>query len=104
MTQEWIEWLEIPQQQADTRKSASSEAGTPDVSSKRCPQCGWLDHHTVTECFRCGYNYLAGDLAIDYLKHSSVDIPAPVISTVEFDDWKPMRRKAKSILRGCPAV
>ena len=93
MNQEWIEWLEIPQQRNETRKTVDPGTSTPDVSSKRCPQCGWLDHHSVVECFRCGYNYLAGELAIDYLKHSPVEIPAPVITTVDFDDWKLFQSK-----------
>jgi hypothetical protein len=85
MVREWIEWLEIPQQ-STARHVKSMEL--PDVSSKRCPRCGWLDHHTVAECFRCGYNYLAREQYTDYLKLHPVGIPAPIIQTVAFEDWK----------------
>jgi SNF2 family DNA or RNA helicase len=91
MAKEWIEWLEIPQQ-GSVRKPKS--VTIPDVSSKRCPQCGWLDHSSVTECFRCGYNYLDHDAYADYLRQHPLGIPAPEIQTVEFEDWKLGRHKA----------
>ena len=93
MAQEWIEWLEIAQ---PTIAPKASEGETTDVSSKRCPQCGWLDHSSVSECFRCGYNYLSGDLHSDFLSNRQIGIPAPSIQTVEFEDWKGRRRKRKS--------
>ena len=94
MATDWIEWLEIPQQRQETAAPAVAEV--PDVSSKRCPQCGWLDHHSVAECFRCGYNYLAGDVYADSLDRHPLGIPTPVVQTVAFDDWKPTRQSAKA--------
>jgi len=85
MAQEWIEWLEISQ--PNITPAPSGEYG-PDVSSKRCPRCGWLDHSSVSECFRCGYNYLTGDLHSDYFSNRQIGIPAPSIQMVEFEDWK----------------
>ena len=85
MTQEWIEWLEITQ--PDISRNAS-EQERQDVSSKRCPQCGWLDHSSVAECFRCGYNYLSGELHSDYLSNRQIGMPAPTVQTVPFEDWK----------------
>ena len=98
MTQEWIEWLEISQPDS-TRKLSDKESS--DVSSKRCPRCGWLDHISVSECFRCGYNYLSGDLHSDYISHQQIGIPGPTIQTIPFEDWKlkppPALTLAKSI-------
>lgn len=93
MANDWIEWLEIPPQRPDTTAPTVGEA--PDVSSKRCPQCGWLDHHSVGECFRCGYNYLAGDVYFDALENHPLGIPAPVVQTVDYNEWKPTRQNTK---------
>ncbi|PIE35010.1 hypothetical protein CSA56_05900 [candidate division KSB3 bacterium] len=86
MMQEWIEWLEISQPHVATREAPQKDS--LDVSSKRCPQCGWLDQSSVSECFRCGYNYLSGNLHSDYFDSHQIGLPAPTIQTVEFDDWK----------------
>ncbi len=86
MTPEWIEWLEIAS--SDPLRHATGDAAA-DVSSKRCPRCGWLDHHSVAECFRCGYNYLTGAIEAGYRPPRPVGVPAPSIQTVAFDDWKP---------------
>jgi len=94
MRKEWIEWLEIPQQNI-LRPHPGKEA-PEDVSSKRCPQCGWLDHSRVAECFRCGYNYLSRDLHSDYLKNRQIGIQAPAIQKVDFEDWKFGKQKARS--------
>jgi SNF2 family DNA or RNA helicase len=94
MAQEWIEWLEIPQPDI-VRTHLGLK--TPDVSSKRCPQCGWLDHSSVAECFRCGYNYLARDIHSEYFKHRQISIPTPTIQKVEFEDWKPGRGPSASL-------
>lgn len=93
MTKEWIEWLEIPQQHL---VQTSKPVEMPDVSSKRCPQCGWLDHSSVAECFRCGYNYISQDLHAEYLKQHPIGIPTSVIQAIEFNDWKFGRRKPKA--------
>lgn len=85
MAQEWIEWLEIAQ--AEAAAKSPKEEGL-DFSSKRCPQCGWLDHARVSECFRCGYNYLSGDLYADYFSAHPLGLPAPTLQRVEFDEWK----------------
>ncbi len=85
MSREWIEWLEIDR--AETAAKGSTEEGL-DFSSKRCPQCGWLDHARVSECFRCGYNYLSGDLYADYFNAHPLGLPAPTLQRVEFDEWK----------------
>jgi SNF2 family DNA or RNA helicase len=85
MAKEWIEWLEIPQRDIPNKPR---EEETLDVSSKRCPRCGWLDHSSVAECFRCGYNYLSRDVYLDYLKNHPLGIPTPVIQKIEFEDWK----------------
>ena len=85
MAQEWIEWLEIAQ--AEAAAVRPKEEGL-DFSSKRCPQCGWLDHASVSECFRCGYNYLSGDLYADYFSSHPLGLPAPALQKVEFDEWK----------------
>ncbi len=85
MTQEWIEWLEISQPDISQLSRGDHEQ---DVSSKRCPHCGWLDHSSVSECFRCGYNYLTGDLHTDYFNNHRIGIPLPTVQTVEFEDWK----------------
>ncbi len=86
MMQEWIEWLEISQPHVATREAPQKDRF--DVSSKRCPQCGWLDQSSVSECFRCGYNYLSGNLHSDYFDSHQIGLPAPTIQTLEFDDWK----------------
>jgi SNF2 family DNA or RNA helicase len=84
---EWLEWLEIPQQ-ANLRANPAAPPPPPDVSSKRCPQCGWLDHSSVTECFRCGDNYLAPEEQhAATLKSHPLGIPAPIVHQVEFDAW-----------------
>jgi SNF2 family DNA or RNA helicase len=82
---EWLEWLEIPEPAATPQPTTPT---TPDVSSKRCPRCGWLDHSSVTECFRCGYDYRTGNLHTDYFKHRQISLPAPGVQTVAFEDWK----------------
>ncbi len=91
MTQEWIEWLEISQPDTTTRKDAAPDS--PDVSSKRCPRCGWLEQSSVAECFRCGYNYLSGELHADYFSSRHIGMPAPTMQTVDFDDWKLFGRR-----------
>ncbi|GIV79881.1 SNF2-related protein [Litorilinea aerophila] len=64
--QERFEWLEIAEPQTQPRRKATQTPAT--VMGKRCPQCGWLDEETATQCFRCGYRYnldhnLAGQIA-----------------------------------------
>lgn len=93
MNKEWLEWLEIPKT-GNLKPVAVSDL--PDVASKRCPRCGWLDHRSVAECFRCGYNYLSGDLYSDYFSHHQIGVPEPHIHTVEFDEWNPRHRTPKS--------
>lgn len=88
MAKEWLEWLEIPQ---PANLSEQGSEARQDISSKRCPQCGWLDLISVAECFRCGYNYLSGELPSDDLSQRQIDLPAPDIQAVEFDDWKMSR-------------
>lgn len=101
MPREWIEWLEIPQQRPVTQPKRDE---IPDVSSKRCPRCGWLDHHSVAECFRCGYNYLAHEPYVDDLKQHPIGIPTPIIHTVPFDVWKFGKvRKKENIMPPLPS-
>ena len=52
---ERFEWLEIPEERPAKKRESSHERAT--VIGKRCPQCGWLDEETSTDCFRCGYRY-----------------------------------------------
>jgi len=85
MAKEWIEWLEIPQ---PTHLPEQEGDEHPDISSKRCPQCGWLDRASVSECFRCGYNYLSGELYSDYLNQRQLGLPAPKIQAMTYEDWK----------------
>lgn len=85
MAKEWIEWLEIPQ---SSYRPERERGAPPDISSKRCPQCGWLDHASVSECFRCGYNYLSGELHSDYLNQRQLGLPTPNIQAMAYEDWK----------------
>ncbi len=91
MNREWIEWLEISQPEIADKHAIPEK---PDISSKRCPQCGWLDQRSVSECFRCGYNYLSGELHVDYFHHRQIRMPAPSIQTVKFRDWKAFSGRA----------
>ncbi len=81
---DWIEWLEIPEDEKPQKVEQPHEA---DVASKRCPRCGWLDHRSVAECFRCGYDYLTGELHTDYFSTHEIGIPEPTIQSVDFDEW-----------------
>ncbi|MBD3307695.1 ATP-dependent helicase [candidate division KSB3 bacterium] len=104
MAKEWIEWLEISQ---PTARQPHASQDRVDVSSKRCPRCGWLDQRSVSECFRCGYDYLTGDLHTDYFQNHPIGIPAPTIQTVNFEDWKfktPQPRPLKASAGAAPSV
>lgn len=85
MAKEWLEWIEIPQPASFPEQEKKEYR---DISSKRCPQCGWLDVMSVAECFRCGYNYLSGELHSDYLSRHQIGIPTPEIQAVTFQEWK----------------
>ncbi|GAK54873.1 helicase domain protein [Candidatus Vecturithrix granuli] len=85
MANEWLEWIEIPQSASLPERESEEHQ---EISSKRCPQCGWLDLISVAECFRCGYNYLSGELHSDSLSQRQIGLPTPDIQAVEFDDWK----------------
>ncbi len=86
MNREWIEWLETAQPNARQQADATD---AEDVSSKRCPQCGWLDHASVSECFRCGYNYLTDDMSSASLNLLQIGMPEPEIQATAFEEWKP---------------
>ncbi|GAK49584.1 Snf2 family helicase, putative [Candidatus Moduliflexus flocculans] len=83
--QEWIEWLETAQPNLKQHDETPEAA---DVSSKRCPQCGWLDHASVSECFRCGYNYLTDDMSSASFNLLRIGLPAPDIQATAFEEWK----------------
>ena len=85
MAREWIEWLEIAQ---PTLKQAQEADDAGDAASKRCPQCGWLDHVSVAECFRCGYNYLSDDFSAEAGGLFRIGMPAPDIQATAFEEWK----------------
>lgn len=90
MDQERFEWLEIPEEK---RIRLKTTVETSDVSSKRCPKCGWLDHISVLECFRCGYDYQTGHLYRDFLKSHNLEIPEPIVKiTSDFDKMLKVRR------------
>lgn len=90
MDQERFEWLEIPE---ENRVKPEAKVEASDVSAKRCPTCGWLDHVSVLECFRCGYDYQAGHLYADFLKNRDLEIPEPVVKiSIDFDKILKSRR------------
>ncbi len=92
MDVERFEWLEIPEEK---RVKSEPKGETPDVSAKRCPKCGWLDHISVVECFRCGYDYQTGHLYRDFLKNRNLEIPEPVMKvTSDFNRILNSRRVA----------
>ncbi len=93
MAREWTEWLESPRTGRTAATAALEESGV-DFSSKRCPRCGWLDQAQVSECFRCGYNYLSGDLCADYFRAHPIGLPDPTLQIPEFDEWKLFGRRS----------
>ncbi len=55
---------------------------TPDtVMGKRCPQCGWLDEETATQCFRCGHRYNVDPVMSQKIEQLGVTLPQRVIET-----------------------
>lgn len=69
---ERFEWLEIPQPRKFTKRFKKEAR---DVTSKRCPRCGWLDQVQITECFRCGYDYETDDMHLEFFKKESIELP-----------------------------
>ncbi len=69
---ERFEWIEVPQPPAYTGRFKKEAR---DVSSKRCPRCGWLDRQTVTECFRCGYDFETEEMHLDFFRRENIELP-----------------------------
>ncbi len=70
---ERFEWLEIPAPRSYERRFKAEARA---VSSKRCPRCGWLDRHSVVECFRCGYDFQTNDVHMDFFRREEIELPA----------------------------
>lgn len=91
---ERFEWLEIPQSKKFTKRFRKEAR---DVSSKRCPRCGWLDHVQVAECFRCGYDFDTDELHLDFFRKEAIELPPveikvdmsfqDVFSQKQYDDY-----------------
>ncbi len=84
MAKEWLEWLEIPQPASFPEQKKEYRYFLQTLPAMR----RWLDVMSVAECFRCGYNYLSGELHSDYLRASDW-IPTPEIQTVTFQEEIP---------------
>lgn len=64
-TGERFEWLETWSDSAPEISSELREA----IPAHRCPQCGWLEAITETECFRCGHTF---DAVVSVLTNKAV--------------------------------
>ncbi len=79
MSLERFEWLEIRDQTEKRRKGKTKATDT--VMGKRCPECGWLDEETVTQCFRCGHRYNVDPIMSQKIEQLGVTLPQRVIET-----------------------
>lgn len=88
--EEQFEWIQVPTTESD---SQSDEQSNESKASKRCPQCGWLDHEDVAECFRCGFNFEVAPIHLNFFAKEGIKIPETEISLV--GDYKHILRKKK---------
>jgi len=79
MSTERFEWLEIPEEPTQRKKTKDPVHET--VMGKRCPQCNWLDEETATVCFRCGYRYNVDHNLTNQIAGLGVTLPPRVIET-----------------------
>ncbi|MCB0073787.1 MAG: DEAD/DEAH box helicase family protein [Caldilineaceae bacterium] len=79
MQQERFEWLEIPDQARP--RPRRNERAVDTVPGKRCPECGWLDEETATQCFRCGHRYNVDRVLAASISGLGVTLPPRVIET-----------------------
>ena len=77
MAQERFEWLEIPDESPPKPRQAGKSGAA--VVGKRCPECGWLDDETATQCFRCGHRYNVDRALVDRISNLGVELPPRVI-------------------------
>lgn len=99
---ERFEWLEIPKPPQFTKRFKKEAR---EVSSKRCPRCGWLDQAHVTECFRCGYDYESDSLHLEFFKKEGIELPGleikvdmsfqDVFSRKQYDSYEEYRLRLR---------
>ncbi|NUM80199.1 DEAD/DEAH box helicase [bacterium] len=86
---ERFEWLEIPQPKSFTKRFKTAAKA---ISSKRCPRCGWLDQMSVSECFRCGYDFETNSMHMDFFKQEGIELP-PIEIKVDMSFQKVLNQK-----------
>lgn len=87
--EEQFEWIQVP----TVSDSNSYQEQTETKASKHCPQCGWLDHEDITECFRCGFNFELAPIQLNFFAKEGIKIPETEIDLV--GNYKQILRKKK---------
>lgn len=81
MSQERFEWLEIPTEVDQPKRTKKKTHSEETLLGKRCPQCNWLDEETATSCFRCGYRYHVDHDMAARISALGVTLPPRLIET-----------------------